>query len=59
MAMYVKQGEALGQLDAGPITATMPDGAASPTGIPFAKLFLVSVAAGVTVWLITKLLERR
>ena len=44
-----------GQLEPGPSAAAVPE---VLPGVTLGKLFLMSVAAGVTVWMITKLMER-
>ena len=44
-----------GQLDAASGTASIPDGA----GIGLGAFYLIAVASGITVFLITRWLERR
>jgi len=51
-------GGCMGQLDPSAIAAagTSAEGTASASPFPFVTLFLVSVAAGCTVWIITRAL---
>lgn len=49
-------GTALGQLDEGSITATMPEIPAP--GMSLFDLFKVSVGAGITVWAVTRWLSK-
>jgi len=50
-------GSALGQLDTGvSVATTTPEGEGAPS---LSSLFAVSVGAGLTVWLVTKLLGKR
>lgn len=44
----------LGQLEPGPAAATIADGA---PGVPLASYYKLAVAAGLTVWLVSKLLD--
>lgn len=48
----------LGQIDPATLSASLPE-IDPPTGFTAVQFFLLAVASGVTVWFITRALDRR